>query len=109
MEHMQQQLTSNARENLELREEENSLDREGQEYPNVESIRKRLFDSEGSTERESRDRNETDTWKRDLKEMEERILKNQIESESRIKKANMEAHDQCRIDMIELLNAEEKR
>ena len=41
MGNMQQQLLSNARETLEFREEENSLGREGLEYPNVDSIRKR--------------------------------------------------------------------
>ena len=105
---IQQQLLAEAMESLGRREEEDQLGREGLEYPNVDSIRKRLFDSGDSADRESRN-NDADPWKIALKEMEERIVKNQIESEARIKRANMEAHDKCRRDMKELINAEEEK
>ena len=105
---IQQQLLAEAMESLGRREDEEPPGREGLEYPNVDSIRKRLFDSGDSADRESRNK-DVDPWKIALKEMEERIVKNQIESEARIKRANMEAHDKCRRDMKELINAEEEK
>ena len=76
-----------------------------QENLTAESVRKRLFNS---VERRSRETEEEDRWRVDLRAMEERLLKHQVESETRIKRANVEAYDQCRRDMIDLLDMEEK-
>ena len=74
---------------------------------NIESVRKRLF-SNGEVV-EHREGGESGTLRQDLKNMEERLMKNQSESESRIKKSNMEAYDQCRQDMMRVMEMGEEK
>ena len=79
---------------------------EGAQDLDVESVRKRLFSNDDGEYREDASPN---TLKQDLREMEDRILRNQRESESRIKRANVDAYDQCRVEMRKMIEREEEK